>query len=190
MALRLACVWSTYFSMKHLPPTLCYFSAVKSEVASIWMSDTSVVSFDQRHDVISVKHIIVYASIHHFLMPFQSVMMAELLWLPYGTLKPRTPVLCVWFDPKWLPLVPRKPQCGFLQSRGRWGPDSRRLVQADSYWARGRDACQLCKAQISPCFSFKKRKKSCQCTIKDVHHCYCCFFIRHRCLGVSVSLAQ
>lgn len=59
-----------------------------------------------------------------------SVMMAELLWLPCGTLNPSTPVLLVWFDPKWLPLVPGKPQCGFLQSRGRRGPDSRRLVQA------------------------------------------------------------
>lgn len=116
--------------MKRLPLTLCYFSAVKSEAASIWMSDTSVVSFDQRLDVISVKPTIVYASIHHFLMPFQSVMMAELLWLPCGTLNPSTPVLFVWFDPKWLPLVPHKPQCGFLQSRGRRGPDSRRLVQA------------------------------------------------------------
>lgn len=33
----------------NLSPTapLCYFSAVKSEMASLWMSDTSAVSFDK-----------------------------------------------------------------------------------------------------------------------------------------------
>lgn len=153
MAPRLSCVWST--SMKRLPLTLCYFSAVKSEAASIWMSDTSAWCY--------------FSKTHYCLCSYTSFFIALPVCddgrapLRYGSPAGHlTPVHLYYL-------------CGLIQNGCPWSHANRSVVSCsqegvegltagglfrqDSCWARGRDTCQLCKAQISPCFSLKKKKK-------------------------------